>query len=97
VEPAPAAVVEVLLGAVVDGDVAFGEDEPQAPSPITPHINAAAVTRLLLLLETHLVVSGSFIAFLLVANAGNASSRLTLILCGGGNQPDDAPMRSAGV
>jgi hypothetical protein len=42
-DPPPAAVVEVLPAAVVEGAVAFAEDVPQAASPITPPINAAAM------------------------------------------------------
>src|SRR5438552_3100866 len=47
--PPTAAVVEVLLTAVVDGDVAVAEDEPHPASPIAPHISPAAVIRRLLL------------------------------------------------
>jgi hypothetical protein len=53
--PLPAAVVGVPAAAVVEGDVALGEDEPQAASPITPHINAAARINGLLLCECTLV------------------------------------------
>jgi len=63
-EPPAAAVVEVALAVVVDGD-AVGDDEPQAASPITPHINAAAMIPRLRLLDSNLIVSESFmVAFL---------------------------------
>jgi hypothetical protein len=54
-EPPPVAVVEVLLAVVVDADVVVGEDEPQPASPITPHVNAAAMIRRLLPLDSNLV------------------------------------------
>lgn len=73
--PPPAALVEVLTAAVVDGDVAVGEDEPHPESPITPHINAAAMIHRLLLLESNLVRSELFMmAFLLVPNAAGRGS-----------------------
>jgi hypothetical protein len=48
-EPPRAAVAGGLLAGVVAGEVADEEDVPQAASPITPHITAAAgIHRLLL-------------------------------------------------
>jgi hypothetical protein len=75
-EPPPVAVVEVLLPAVVDAEVVVDEDEPQPASPITAHVNAAAMIRRLLLVDSNLVLSESFMmAFLLVPNAGCAGLR----------------------
>jgi hypothetical protein len=85
----PPPVVEVLLAVVVDGDVVVAEEEPHAESPITPHINAAAVIRRLLLVDRNLVGSESFmIAFL--------SGGLALMPSGGGTRRDGAPRRFVG-
>jgi hypothetical protein len=65
----PAGAVEVLLAAVVDGEVALGEDEPQPASPIAAHVNAAAMIRRLLLCERKLAVSEAFMVFLNLAVA----------------------------
>ena len=47
--PDPRPPAEPLLAAVPEGDVAAAEDVPQAETPITAHISAAAMIHRLLL------------------------------------------------
>jgi hypothetical protein len=85
-EPPPAAVVEVLLAAVVDVDVAVAEEEPHAESPITPHINAAAAIPRRLPVDRNLVGSEAFMmAFL---SGGSRSGCPPAELAGTARQAD---------
>jgi hypothetical protein len=106
-DPLPAAVVEVLPPAVVEGAVAAGEDVPHAASPITPPINAAAMIHWPLLFDNDRRTVGrtGSLAMLTEAVESGEDSRegggavplpLGLPSTGGPGAALETPLRAAG-